>query len=168
MGIDPGLNRTGYGVLEVCAAAVQLIEGGVISTDAKEPLEKRLRTLYDHLAAVMEEFAPALVAVEQLYSHYAHPRTAIQMGHARGVIFLAAAQRNVPVVSLSATRIKKHLTGSGHAGKEQMQRAVATALKLGKPPSPADVADALSVALTAADAQRRGTLRAAAGKRKRR
>jgi crossover junction endodeoxyribonuclease RuvC len=158
LGIDPGLDRTGYGVLEMSAGGVQLVEGGVLSTSAAEPLEKRLRTLYDHLAAVMEEFAPALCAVEQLYSHYAHPRTAIQMGHARGVIFLAAAQRGVPVISLSATRIKKHLTGSGHAGKAQMQRAIASALGLAKPPSPADVADALSVALTAADLQRRGRL----------
>jgi crossover junction endodeoxyribonuclease RuvC len=157
MGIDPGLNRTGYGVLEI-GRGVRLVEGGVISTAARDPLAKRLRMLYDHLAAVMDEFAPALCAVEQLYAHYAHPRTAIQMGHARGVIFLAAAQRNVRVVSLAATRIKKHLTGSGHAGKDQIQRAIATALRLARPPSPPDVADALAIALTAADAYVRGQL----------
>jgi crossover junction endodeoxyribonuclease RuvC len=157
MGIDPGLNRTGYGVLEI-AREPRLIEGGVITTAAKDPLEKRLRMLYDHLTAVMDEFAPGLCAVEQLYAHYAHPRTAIQMGHARGVIFLAAAQRHVPVVSLPATRIKKHVTGSGHAGKDQMQRAIAAALKLERPPSPADVADALAVALTAAHEYVRGRL----------
>ena len=156
IGIDPGLNRTGYGILELAVGGLKLVEGGVISTDAKEPLEKRLRTLYDHLIAVMDEFTPTLCAVEQLYAHYAHPRTAIKMGHARGVIFLAAAQRRVEVISLSATRVKKHLTGSGHASKEQVQQAIAGALKLAKPPSPNDVSDALAIALTAADEQFRG------------
>jgi crossover junction endodeoxyribonuclease RuvC len=99
------------------------------------------------LASVIEEFKPQAMAVEELYSHYGHPRTAILMGHARGVALLAAAQAGVPVASYGATHIKKALVGSGHAGKEQMQRAIQSHFGLKAPPQPADVADALAVAL---------------------
>ena len=87
------------------------------------------------------------MAIEQLYSHYKHPRTAILMGHARGVICLAAAEADVAVVSYSATQIKKVLTGNGRAPKIQMQRAIQRELALAAVPEPPDVADALAVAL---------------------
>ena len=87
------------------------------------------------------------MAVEELYSHYKHPRTAILMGHARSMFLLAAAQRGIEVRDFSATRIKKSVTGSGRAGKEQMQRAVQTQLQLAELPEPADVADALAIAM---------------------
>ena len=87
------------------------------------------------------------MAVEQLYAHYNHPRTAILMGHARGVIFLAAAQRGLTVCSYNATSIKKTITGSGRASKEQIQLAVRRELGLVKTPEPPDVADALAAAL---------------------
>jgi len=150
LGIDPGLQRTGYGVVETTGAgpgAMRLVEGGVIRTDADGSLEDRLSEIHQGLEAVIAEFRPDTVAVEQLYSHYKHPRTAILMGHARGIVFLAAAQAHVPVVSYGATRIKKALTGSGHASKHQMQRAIASAFGLKADPEPADVADALAVAL---------------------
>ena len=88
-----------------------------------------------------------LIAVEQLYSHYAHPRTAILMGHARGVILLCAQRRRVTIEEFAANRIKKNLTGNGHAGKPQMQRAIQAIWNLPEPPDPPDVADALAVAL---------------------
>jgi crossover junction endodeoxyribonuclease RuvC len=87
------------------------------------------------------------MAVEQLYAHYDHPRTAILMAHARGAYFLAGAQRDIPVVSYASTKVKKLVTGSGRAGKEQMQHAIARELGLHKPPEPHDVADALAIAL---------------------
>jgi crossover junction endodeoxyribonuclease RuvC len=87
------------------------------------------------------------MALEELYSHYKRPRTSILMGHARGVICLAAAQAGISVASYSATRIKKTLTGNGRATKPQMQRAVARELGLASPPEPHDVADALATAL---------------------
>ena len=114
----------------------------------------RVLAIYQGVIEVIEQFQPAAVAVEQLYAHYKHPRTAISMGHARGVIFLAAAQRQVPVVSYNATRIKKTITGSGRASKEQMQRTIQRELGLTKFPEPADVADALAVALCHYHAQR--------------
>jgi crossover junction endodeoxyribonuclease RuvC len=85
--------------------------------------------------------------VEQLYAHYHHPRTAILMAHARGVIFLAAAQRQLPVTSYNATRVKKTITGNGRAPKDQVQRTIQRELGLRELPEPADVADALAVAL---------------------
>lgn len=96
---------------------------------------------------IVGQFRPEVVVVEQLYSHYAHPRTAILMAHARGVVFLAAAEHNVPLVSYNATRIKKTVTGSGRASKEQMQRTIQRELGLVQLPEPPDVADALAAAL---------------------
>jgi crossover junction endodeoxyribonuclease RuvC len=148
LGIDPGLERTGYGVIETDdAAGPQLVEAGVVRTETKTPLEERLAEIESGLESVLSDFAPAAVAVEQLYSHYKHPRTAILMGHARGVIFLAAARAGLAVTSYSATRIKKALVGSGHASKHQVQRAIQSALGLKSVPEPPDVADALAVAL---------------------
>ena len=86
-------------------------------------------------------------AIEKLYAHYKHPRTAILMGHARGAVMLAAAKCGVPVASYPATMIKRSLTGNGHASKQQMQRMIEVALGLSAPPEPPDVADALAVAL---------------------
>jgi crossover junction endodeoxyribonuclease RuvC len=85
--------------------------------------------------------------MEQLYAHYEHPRTAILMAHARGVLFLAASLHGLPVVSYSATQIKKTITGSGRAGKDQVQRTIQNELGLDKLPEPPDVADALAVGL---------------------
>jgi crossover junction endodeoxyribonuclease RuvC len=109
---------------------------------------------------VIEQFQPGVVAVEQLYAHYDHPRTAILMAHARGVVFLAAAQGNLPVASYAATQIKKTITGNGRASKEQVQRTIRQELGLAQLPEPADVTDALAVALCHYYLQRnsRGTL----------
>ncbi|MGB2937246.1 MAG: crossover junction endodeoxyribonuclease RuvC [Phycisphaerae bacterium] len=150
LGIDPGLERTGYGVIEAPDGGLgdmRLVEAGVIRTDADMPLAERLAEIHDGLEAVFTDFRPDAVAIEQLYSHYKHPRTAILMGHARGITFLVAARAGVPVTSYGATHIKKALVGSGHASKHQMQRAIQSHFHLEVPPEPADVADALAVAL---------------------
>lgn len=150
LGIDPGLQVTGYAVLEPAADGPKLCEAGVIRTadGTKTPdMAKRLATLYDSIAEVFDQWKPGVVVVEQLYSHYEHPRTAILMGHARGVYFLLGGQRGVPVLSYPATKIKKTITGSGRAGKEQMQYAIMREFGLAAPPEPHDVADAIGVAL---------------------
>jgi crossover junction endodeoxyribonuclease RuvC len=150
LGIDPGLQTTGYGVLEAAATGPIVCEAGFIrSTEGRErpDLADRLRALHGSLVEVIDQLRPKIVVVEQLYAHYAHPRTAILMGHARGVIFLAAAQHDLPVVSYSATRIKKTITGSGRAPKDQVQRTMQRELGLAQLPEPSDVADALAVAL---------------------
>jgi crossover junction endodeoxyribonuclease RuvC len=110
-------------------------------------MAQRLRALYDGLCEVLDEWKPEAMSVEQLYAHYDHPRTAILMAHARGVFFLAGAQRGIPVLSYASTKVKKLVTGSGRASKEQMQYAVSRELGLTKLPEPHDVADALAIAL---------------------
>ncbi|HID75091.1 MAG TPA: crossover junction endodeoxyribonuclease RuvC [Planctomycetaceae bacterium] len=147
MGIDPGLNITGYGVLDGAGGTLRLREAGVIRSIAGHSLAQRLAAIHKGLSEVIEAFQPGVVAIEELYSHYRRPRTAILMGHARGVICLAAAQAGLPVVHYSATQIKRILTGSGRAPKGQVQRAVQRELGLSEPPEPADVADALAIAV---------------------
>ena len=149
LGIDPGLAITGYGLIETSANGLKIavLEAGVVRGKDKEPLEKRLLALNTAVLEIMENATPDVVVVEGLYSHYQHPITAILMGHARGVIYLAAAAKGLTVMNYSATRIKKSLTGNGRASKEQVQHMVATILSLGKIPEPPDVADALAVAL---------------------
>jgi crossover junction endodeoxyribonuclease RuvC len=147
LGIDPGLNLTGYGVLEATAKGPRLVEAGVVRSRAGTSLVARLREIHDGVADVLATLKPSAMAIEELYSHYDRPRTAILMGHARGVICLAAAQADVPVRHYAATQVKKILTGNGRAPKSQMQHAICRELGLLKPPEPADVADALAIAL---------------------
>jgi crossover junction endodeoxyribonuclease RuvC len=147
LGIDPGLDTTGYGLIEVDGGRLTVREAGVIRTTPDESLGSRIEQIYDGIGELIAAFGPVVMAVEQLHSTYEHPQTAILMGHARGVICLAAAQEALPIASYRPTQVKKLLTGSGRATKEQMQRAIQTQFNLREPPSPADVADALAVAL---------------------
>ena len=156
LGIDPGLQLTGYGVIEYRGSAATttptLVDAGVIRLDAKRSVADRLVELERELVELIDELRPSCCAVEKLYSHYAHPTTAIIMGHARGVILLVARRRNLTLVELPANRVKKNLTGNGHASKEQMQRSVQAVFRLKELPEPPDVADAVAIALCAARA----------------
>jgi crossover junction endodeoxyribonuclease RuvC len=147
LGIDPGLNITGYGVLEVVRGRIRVCEAGVVRGSPKQSLPDRLAEIRSGIAEVIATLKPDAMAIEQLYSHYKHPRTAILMGHARGVICLAAAESAVAVAPYSATQIKKVLTGNGRAPKSQIQLAIRRELSLAQIPDPPDVADALAVAL---------------------
>src|SRR5262245_44408362 len=150
LGIDPGLNVTGYAVLEAGERGPRVVEAGVVrGAEGREKAEMadRLHNLYTGIVEILEQYRPGVMVVEQLYAHYEHPRTAILMAHARGVIFLAGGQRGIPVLSYNATQIKKTITGSGRAGKAQVQRAIQRELGMARPPEPPDVADALAVAL---------------------
>ena len=146
LGVDPGLYITGYGVVDVSTGKVRLLEAGVVRSRTGK-FARRIKEIYDGVREVIEMFSPEVMAMEQLYSHYDHPRTAVQMGHARGCICLAAAQSGIDVVSYEATKVKKLLTGSGRATKDQMQRAIKLELGLEQYPDPPDVADALAMAL---------------------
>lgn len=150
LGIDPGLHLTGYALIKISIRRLSLEEAGVLRLSTKDSLPQRLEQLHQQLSELLVEFKCSHVAVEQLYAHYKHPRTAILMGHARGVILLAAAQAGVPVTNLPSTLVKKMITGNGHAAKRQIQLAVAALCHLAKPPSPPDVADAIAIAWTLA------------------
>lgn len=144
LGIDPGLNITGYGFVDASSHSLDIVDAGVIRP-AGRTLEDRVSSLFTDLNDLIKEIHPTVLAVEQIYSHHAHPRTAIQMAHARGVILLSGRLGHLPIYHYSATQIKRQLTGHGRAGKAQVQRAVMMLFKLDRAPKPADVADALAI-----------------------
>jgi crossover junction endodeoxyribonuclease RuvC len=147
LGIDPGLNRTGYTLLRRTDDGPYLEEGGVISSTRDLPLAERVSEIGQGIVEVIEEFEPEAIAIEQVFSHGQFPKTAIMMAHARGAILFAAAQRGIPVVHYTPTQVKRLLTGSGRAAKEQIQLAVQRELGLSGILEPNDVADACAVAL---------------------
>ena len=150
-GIDPGLVTTGYAVLKIEPDACAVLDAGVCRFDDRDELAVRLARVREDIGAILDEHRPSLLAVEQLYAHYKHPRTAILMGHARGVILLAAAERDIPVRDYAATQVKRYLTGNGRATKRHVQNAVTRMLSLEAVPEPPDMADALAIALCAAE-----------------
>ncbi|MGE0431123.1 MAG: crossover junction endodeoxyribonuclease RuvC [Planctomycetota bacterium] len=152
LGVDPGLVCTGYGAIRVSGLRFSLVEAGVVRPDSDAPMPDRLRTLHDDIAALIGELQPDAMAIEEVFSHVQYPKTAIIMGHARGVLLLAAAMHNVPVLEYSPARIKQSVTGHGRATKESVARSIVSALKLTATPEPADVTDALAVALCHANA----------------
>ena len=151
LGIDPGLEITGYAVLDTTGPNAAIVDAGIIRTNRRQELTKRLSVLSKELVELLDEYKPDVLAVEELYSHYRFPRTGILMGHARGVILQAAAAAGMKVMAYSATRVKKSITGNGHADKHQVQRAVKQHFKLKKLPTPADVADALAIGVCCAN-----------------
>lgn len=147
LGFDPGLSITGYGIIDVRNQRPELVEAGILKIRRDRTLAERLKELHEGVTEILDAFPIAVVAIEQLYSHYERPRTAILMGHARGVLCLAAANAQLEVHSYEATKVKRMLTGNGRAPKDQMQQAIRLQLRLKQPPDPPDVADALAIAL---------------------
>ncbi len=152
LGIDPGLIRTGYGCIECLGGAPRIVEAGVLRLTARKSVALRLRELDDDLGALIAELKPDRIAVEQIFVHSKHVRTAIIMAHARGVVLLATARAQLPLAEYTPASIKSAVSSNGQATKRQMQLAVAAQCGLSKPPSPPDVADAIAIALT--DARR--------------
>ncbi len=149
LGVDPGLNVTGYGVIEVDKSKhVKLKEAGVIRTKARDGISDRLEKIHESLLNIVKEYKPEVLVLEKLYSHYKHPVTSILMGHARGAVCLVAGASKVKLASFPSTRIKKAVTGNGHASKQQVQRMIQGLFGLKEKPQPMDVSDALACALT--------------------
>ncbi len=141
------MNRTGYAVIERGPGGPVLREGGVIRSAQKLSLAERVLEIGEGVREVVEQYQPAVMAIEQVFSTVQYPKTALLMAHARGAILYAAAQRNVRVVHYTARQIKRLLTGSGKADKDQVQRAIRNELHLSALLEPNDVADAAAVAL---------------------
>ena len=148
LGIDPALTTTGYAVVTADPRGnVKLLEGGLIRTKASESLEQRLKAINSTLTEIIEEFEPDEVAIEDLHSRYRNLKTAIIMGHARGVAMLAAGSADIPVHHYQPTRVKSIVAGSGRADKAQMKRAVSMRLGLTEEIAKDDVADAVGIAI---------------------
>jgi crossover junction endodeoxyribonuclease RuvC len=159
LGIDPGLQITGYGLVDFAGSSPTLVEAGTLRSHATWSLEKRLLELHEGLEQILSLCHPDMMAVESLFSNYRHPTSALQMAHARGVLFLAASKAGVPVFSYEPARVKKSLTGRGRATKSQMQAMIRSVFNLEATPHPADVADALAVALCHANSFKEGRVR---------
>ena len=147
LGIDPALTVTGYGVIHAKNNGLSLLEAGIVTTSSKEILPKRLSKIYRAVIKLISDTQPDVLVLEKLYAHYRHPTTAYLLGQARGVICLACAAKNIPLVEYAATRVKKAIVGRGLASKNQVQRMVANKLHLASLPKYTDVTDALALAI---------------------
>ena len=130
LGIDPGLITTGYGVVDIKAGGVKILEAGTIEPDIKAPFEQRLFKVHLHITTILQAHHPDVVVLEKLYAHYKHPATAAVLGHVRGVICLSVAQQKIELVEQSVKRIRKALIGNGNATKIQCQEFVKRLLNI--------------------------------------
>ena len=145
-GIDPGTERTGYGCVETTGSRHRVVLCGAISTPSNASFPEKLLVIHQRLAALIAECQPDCVAVENLF-YAVNARTALKLGHARGVAMLAAVEAGLPVVEYTPAEIKRAVVGYGRAEKEQVQHMVKLLLGMAAPPSPHDAADALAVAI---------------------
>lgn len=146
VGVDPGLVGTGWAVVERGTEGPTVVDVGVVATPAGLPLPERLQRIYEGVAGVLDAHAPELLVLEELYSEYRFPRTALLMAHARGVICLAARQRGIEVLGLAPAEVKRVVTANGAAPKPQVQLAVRRLFGLTGPLRSPHAADALALA----------------------
>lgn len=146
LGVDPGTATTGYAIVEETEGRLQLVTIGVVTTPARTPLPTRLQQIYRGLAQIVETFAPDASAVEELFFSR-NARTAMSVGHARGVTLLALADADLPIAEYTPMQVKQAVTGYGNADKHQVQEMVRMLLELSEVPRPDDAADAAAVAI---------------------
>jgi crossover junction endodeoxyribonuclease RuvC len=145
-GIDPGSERTGYGCVESAGSRHRVVMCGAITTPPRASFPDKLLHIYRELATLIAECRPDCVAVENLF-YAVNVRSALKLGHARGVAMLAAVEAGVPVMEYTPAEIKRAVVGYGRAEKQQVQHMVKLLLGLPAPPAPHDAADALAVAI---------------------
>lgn len=150
LGIDPGLASTGYGVIETCQGRTSIIDYGCISTEPKTSFEKRLDQIHQQLQKIIKKYQPDLFAVEELF-FAKNAKTALLVGQARGVVILTAIQNHLPISQFTPLQVKQSVTGYGRADKKQIQQMIKILLCLKEKPWPDDAADALAVAICAAN-----------------
>jgi crossover junction endodeoxyribonuclease RuvC len=150
LGVDPGTAVLGYGVVTTCVATatrITLVECGVIRTRADQSLAVRLAVIFDGITELLEHHRPDAIAVEGLF-HGRNARSALVLGHARGVVLLAATRAGLAVAEISPAEVKRAVTGTGAATKPQVGAMVMRLLRLAAAPTPADAADGVAIALT--------------------
>lgn len=148
LGIDPGTAITGYGLVRGDRpGAPTLVECGVIRTRARQPLASRLAEIYDGVCQIISQHGPTILSIEDVF-YSKNVRTTVVLGHARGVIMLAAQQRGLAIHEYPPAAIKKAVVGNGAASKEQVQFMVTRLLRLKSAPSPSDASDGVAAALT--------------------
>jgi crossover junction endodeoxyribonuclease RuvC len=145
-GIDPGSERTGYGCVETDGRTARLVTCGAITAPARDPFPQRLARIHRELSSLISSYRPDCVAIESLFSAV-NARTALKLGHARGVAMLAAVECGCTVVEYTPAAVKRAVVGYGRAEKHQVQQMIKLLLGLPRPPSPHDAADALAVAI---------------------
>jgi len=146
LGIDPGLATTGYGVIKEEDEVLESLGFGCIRTPAQMEKTKRFCEIYDGIMDIMREFKPDILAMESLFFNR-NIKTALQVGAAQGIIFLAAGKFDIPLVEYTPLQVKECLTGFGRAKKTHIREVVQMELELEKPPTPIDASDALAIAL---------------------
>ncbi len=146
LGIDPGLACMGFGIIESVNNSLKLIDYGTVKTNHKETLNIRLDTIYQDLKYIIKKYKPTVMVVEEIF-YGKNVKSALLMGHARGVPLLLSASSNITLYEFSARRIKQSITGNGNATKEQVQFMVKNLLSMTKLPDPLDASDALAAAL---------------------
>lgn len=147
LGIDPGIGRTGWGVVSVVSSRLSVVSYGCIDTKPNSDVPGRLFAIYDEMCRIIEEYKPETMGIEELFFN-TNAKTAFMVGQARGVILLAASQHKLPIGIYTPLQVKIALTGYGRAEKTQVGKMVQTILGLTKIPKPDDAADALAVAIT--------------------
>lgn len=147
LGIDPGINVTGYGLVAIETRGVKLVEAGTIEPSSKMMFPDRLMKIHTVLTEVIREYCPHVLVLEKLYAHHRHPTTASIMGHVRGVICLTCAQNHLEFAEHSVKRIRKAISGNGNISKEQTRNMVAHALGVDALKLKLDASDALALAL---------------------
>jgi crossover junction endodeoxyribonuclease RuvC len=147
LGIDPALSITGYGIIDLNGMRLSLVEAGIIKTGSSELVTERLKKIYGAVSLLISGHKPDVVVLEKLFAHYRHPTTAFLLGQARGVICLACAMADLPLIEYSATRVKKAVIGKGLATKAQVQRMIVSVLRIKDIPKYNDVSDALALAI---------------------
>lgn len=145
-GIDPGSERTGYGCVETDGRRHTLVACGAITAAAGDSFPQRLERIHRELTSLIAALRPDCIAVETLF-HAANARSALRLGHARGVAILAAVQAGCPIAEYTPAEVKRAVVGYGRAEKHQVQQMVKLLLGLGRAPTPHDAADALAVAI---------------------
>ena len=161
-GIDPGSERTGYGCVETDGSRHRLVVCGAIAASPGATFPDKLLTIHDRLAELLAECRPDSVAVENIF-YATNVRTALKLGHARGVAILAAVEAGVPVAEYTPAEIKRAIVGYGRAEKRQIQEMVRLLLRLDRVPAPSDAADALAVAICHVHEQGSATVAAVIG-----